>query len=83
MINHNDKLELNRTERVWAFVRLGFGQVQTIGAIVSVLILLATGVSQLTILVTSVTACFTGLSLLMWAGKDDNAPFRWIRRHCD
>ena len=57
------------SERRWAVVRLILGQLQMMGAVVSFVLLLQTGINRLSLGAVVVTSLLTGLSLLLFRGR--------------
>jgi len=73
-----DKDATPRASRRWAVVRICLGTLQTSGAILTVGLLLSTGVGVLTTATAAITLTATVISLLLWGGKSSSVPFGWM-----
>jgi len=70
MVEPTDPGEAGRKKEVrWAIVRLILGQAQIIGAVVSVYLVIQTGINSLSVCAFALTTACTILSRLIFRGK--------------
>jgi hypothetical protein len=61
---------MSKMGRAWAVLRIGLGLAQVIGATITLVLLVQTGMTTPTIVATVVTLLFVTLSRLLFAGPD-------------